>query len=387
MPEFQLPAFLKNKGVDELHAQMRQILPDDIDMSEGSHEWNMTRPSALIGAKICQYIIPEAIKLIFPTWSYDEYLNEHAKTRNITRRAATAATGTITITGTQDATIPQGSMFSTASVNDSPSVDYLSTETVKIPASGTIDVEIVCNKTGTIGNTPKNTIILVSSKLTGITSVTNAEEITGGTEEEDDESLKLRIEDYDATQGQSFVGNVNDYKRWATSVAGVGDAVVIPPDDDDDSGMVTIILTDANGDPANETLRTAVYNYIMRPDAPAERLAPVGAKLTVSAPTTMAIGIKATVELADTFNLEGVKATLLENLTKYLPTAMDEEEIKYTRIARVFSETEGVDDFKELQIGVKTGSSVAYGAANIPVDITELPTIDADDLLLTSGEV
>ena len=209
--------------------------------------------------------------------------------------------------------------------------------------------------------------------------------MTGGTETESDDSLKLRIEEYDATQGQSFVGNPSDYKRWATSVDGVGDAVVIPAEDD--SGLVTIVLTDMNGAPANETLREAVYNYIMRPDAPAERLAPIGAKLSVTAPSTMAIGIKATIELAESYNLEGVKATLLQNLTQYLPTAMEEKEVKYTRIARVFSLTEGVADFKELQIGVKSSGSVAYGVANIPIDVTELPTIDDDDLIITSGEV
>lgn len=387
MSEFQTPAFLKSNSVDDLHAQMINILPDDIDVSEGSHEWNMTRPTALIGARICQFILPEVIKLIFPTWSYGPYLDEHAKSRNITRRSATAATGTITISGAQGSTIPQGSMFSTVSVNDSPSVDYLTTETATIPQTGTVDVDIVCNKTGSVGNTPANTIIMVSSKLTGITAVNNAEDITGGTEEESDDSLKIRIEEYDATQGQSFVGNPADYKRWATSVAGVGEAVVITPEEDDDSGMVTIVLTDTNGAPANETLRTAVYNYIMRPDAPAERLAPIGAQLTVSAPSTVAIGIKATIELEDTFNLEGVKATFLQNLTQYLPTAMDEKEVKYTKIASVLSNTAGVADFKELQIGEKTGGSVTYGSSNIPITITELPTIDADDLVLTSGEV
>lgn len=385
MADFQMPAFLLDKTVDNIHAKMKQILPDDIDVSEGSHEWNMTRPTALVAAELCQYVAPEIIKLIFPTWSYGVFLDEHAKSRNITRRSATAATGTITITGTQGSTIPQGSMFSTASVNDTPSVDYLTTETVKIPQEGSVDVDIVCNKTGTVGNTPAKTVIMVSSKLTGITSVVNEKDVTGGTETESDDSLKLRIEEYDATQGQSFVGNPSDYKRWATSVDGVGDAAVIPAEDD--SGIVTIVLTDMNGAPANETLREAVYNYIMRPDAPAERLAPIEAKLSVTAPSTMAIGIKATVELADTYNIEGVKETLLQNLAQYLPTAMEEKEIKYTRIARVFSLTEGIDDYKELQIGVKTSGSVAYGAANIPIDVTELPTIADDDLIITSGEV
>ena len=101
----------------------------------------------------------------------------------------------------------------------------------------------------------------------------------------------------------------------------------------------------------------------------------------------MAIGIKATVELVAQYELEAVKQTLLKNLALYLPTAMEEKEVKYTRISQKFSETEGINDFKDLQIGVKTGDSVSYGTANIPVEITELATIDEDDLILTSGTV
>ena len=383
--EYETPYFLKNKSVDEIHAQMKAILPADIDVSEGSHEWNMTRPTALIVAMVCQFILPEVVKLTFPSWSYGDYLDMHAIQRGMERRAATAATGTITITGDANSMIPKGSMFSTASVNDEPSVDYITLEQAVIPVGGSVDVPVECTKKGVIGNTIENTVIFVSSKLTGIKAVTNAEEITGGTETESDESLIERIEEYDATQGQSFVGNPNDYKRWATSVDGVGEAIIISAQDD--SGLVTIILTDSNGAPANETLREAVYNYIMRPDAPGERLAPVNAKLSVLAPDALAIGIKATIELVDGYNLEAVTATLLENLKQYLPTAMDEQEIKYTRIARVFSETVGVNDYTDLQIGVKTDGSVTYGTTNIPIEITELPTIDEEDLLVTSGTV
>lgn len=383
--EYETPYFLKNKSVDEIHAQMKAILPADIDVSEGSHEWNMTRPTALIVAMVCQFILPEVVKLTFPSWSYGDYLDMHAIQRGLERREATAATGMITITGEVNSVIPKGSMFSTASINNIPSVDYVTLESTVIPIGGTVNVQVECTKKGVVGNTPENTVIFSAGKLSGVKSVTNNYEITGGTEAEDDASLIARIEDYDATQGQSFVGNPNDYKRWATSVDGVGEAIIISAQDD--SGLVTIILTDSNGAPANATLRTAVYNYIMRPDAPSERLAPVNAKLSVLAPTALAIGIKATIELVDGYNLEAVTTTLLENLKQYLPTAMDEQEIKYTRIARVFSETVGVNDYTDLQIGVKTAGSVTYGTTNIPIEITELPTIDEEDLLVTSGTV
>lgn len=75
MREFKIPFFLENKSANDIFEGMKLELPDDIDISEGSHEWNMTRPTALEVARICQFILPEVVKLIFPDWSYGEYLD------------------------------------------------------------------------------------------------------------------------------------------------------------------------------------------------------------------------------------------------------------------------------------------------------------------------
>lgn len=385
MAEFITPDFLLNHSTDENHNRMKSILPADLDMSEGGHAWNMTRPTALIAAELCEFVLPEVIKLIFPQWSYGEFLDHHARDRRLSRRAASAANGELIITGTVGTIIPAGCLFSTAAVNGEPSVDYKTMETVKIPDSGTVTVEVQCTQTGIIGNTPANTIVMVSSSLTGVTAVTNPEPLTGGTEEENDESLIQRITEYDWSQGDNYVGSVADYKRWATSVPGVGSATIIPAQDT--SGLVTIIVTDANGDPATEQLCTSVYNHIMRPDNANERLAPVNAFLEVVPPSTMEIGITAVVELSDDATLESVRAAFLAQLALYLPVALDEGEIKYTRVAAALAATEGANDFSELQIGLKTAGSITYGTANIPITANQLPTISADDLILASGTV
>lgn len=385
MAEFETPIFLKNHSPEEVFALMKRVLPDDIDMSEGGHAYNFTMPTALVIAEVCEFVLPEVVKLIFPEYSYGEFLDAHAKDRSMSRRAANAASGELTITGTPKTVIPAGSLFSTASVNDEPSVDYATLEAVTIPDTGSVTVDIQCTQTGIIGNTQANTVILVSSRLTGVTAVTNTEALTGGTEEEDDESLIERITEYDRSQGDNFVGSVSDYKRWATSVSGVGNATIIPANDT--TGLVTIIITDANGDPATEQLCTAVYNYIMRPDSPNERLAPVNANIKVQPPSTTEIGISATVELTEDATLESVKTAFAAQLALYLPVALDDGEIKYTRVAAALAATEGANDYSNLQIGLKNGDTVAYGTANISITSSQLPTISLDDLNLTAGTV
>lgn len=386
MAEFVTPEFLQNSTTDDIHKVILAVLPADIDVSEGSHAWNLTRSTALAVAEMREFHLPEAIKLIFPEWSYGEFVDSHAKSRGMTRRAAVAATGELTITGNAGTSIPAGSLFSTASVNGEPSVDYMVLESAVIPEEGSVTVDIQCTQTGIIGNTQADTIVLVSGNIKGIKAVTNAKAITGGTAEESDESLIQRIVDKDQSQGDSFTGCVSDYKRWAMEVPGVGSATVISAQDD--TGLVTIILTDANGDPATEKLCAEVYEHIMQPDNPDERLAPINAYLSVVPPATMEIGIKVTVELVDNGTLEGVRTAYMTNLTSYLMEALDEGEIKYTRLWAALSATAGVNDFTDLQFGAKgEDGTITYGTSNIRITSSQLPTITSDDLILTAGTV
>ena len=385
MAELATPEFLQNHSVSDIFAKLKTIMPADIDLSEGGHAYNFLIASALVLAEAYEYTLPEVIKLIFPTYSYGEFLDHHAKTRGLTRKSATSASGYVTVTGKANVTIPAGSLFSTATTYDETSMLYESLETVEIPASRTVKVGIRCTQPGPVGNTGKDTVILVASRLIGVTTVTNEEPITGGTEEETDESLIERIAAYDKSQGSNYVGSMADYKRWATSVDGVGSATIIPAQDT--SGLVTIVLTDANGEPATEQLCESVYNYIMKPDSPYERLAPVNALLLVVPPDTMEISISAVVELADDATLESVKASFAALLTAYLATAMDEGEIKYTRVAAALAAAEGANDYSNLQIGLKEGDTVSYSTSNIAITSSQLPAINLDDLILTAGTV
>ena len=95
----------------------------------------------------------------------------------------------------------------------------------------------------------------------------------------------------------------------------------------------------------------------------------------------------ATVELEEDATIEAVKADFLANLALYLPEALEDKEVKYSRVWAILSATEGVNDFSGLQIGEKTDGVVTYGTSNIAITTSELPTVDTDDLNLTAGTV
>lgn len=379
MAELQLPSFLEEQGIDKLHKEMMTVLPETIDKSEGGHPWNLTRPSAYLGAYFAQFIVPEAIKLIFPQFAedYADIMDEHAKNRGLVRKAATAATGEIVVTGSAGTNIPKGSAFSTASVNGEPAVEFKTTALAVIDETGTVTVGIEATETGSVGNVPAGTIILKANQITGISAVTNLVETSGGTEEETTESLQQRIMDYDMAKGVSFVGSEADYKRWALEVNGTGNAIVIEPSDD--SGLIKIVLTDANGAPANEELRQAVYDHIMRPDAPEERLAPInGGYIQVVAPEYVSVTISAIVE-TDGTPLSAIKTALVDGLADYVVEASEDREIRYSKVYSIISNTPGVEDFKSFLLN--------GGTSNIPINETQVLGVSEDTITLTEGTV
>lgn len=94
------PAFLQGQSVDEIHQRMMNALPANIDKGEGQIPWDFTRPAALEKAEFVEFELNETIKLIFPQWAYDQYLNLHAQKQGIVRRPANKSSGYVTVEAT-----------------------------------------------------------------------------------------------------------------------------------------------------------------------------------------------------------------------------------------------------------------------------------------------
>lgn len=373
----ELPEFLQNKSTDEIHTQMLDSMPGDIDKSQGQHPYNYTRPTAMIASELCQQTLPEIIKLIFPMYAYGEWLDYHAQMRGISRRPATASSGTLQLTVAKNTNIPVGSQFSTASVDGQPSVVFETMQGKFNLPEGEAEVPVKCMQTGTVGNVIAGTVIFKLSQLSGVTAVTNPEAITGGTEEEDDDSLRARIVSLDQSQSVSYVGSVADYKRWSLEVPGVGGVTVIPAQDD--SGLVTLVITDSNGDPANEEICQNVYDYIMSPADPELRLTAPNVKLSVIPPTITELFISATVEVGTGSSLDAIKTAFIEAVQAYLDTARSDGEVRYTQIGKILAGISGVYDYDALTLN--------SGTTNISITNTQLPQVTSDSVLLTQGVV
>lgn len=379
MAEFPIPSFIEEATTENIHQKILSYMPDDIDKSEGSFAWDIvSRPAARMFAYLMQYALIEGVKIAFPRYSYGEYLDELAKSNSLQRKAATHATGTITVTGTAGVSIPVGSVFSTESTSGTESIDFETTGTAVIGEGGTVDIAVQCTEAGTNGNVSTGTIIMKSSNLPdGINTVTNTKPTEGGTDEEDDESLIERIENAEQSKSVSYVGSVSDYKRWAESVDGVGKAIVIPAQDN--SGMVTIVLTDANGDPASDVLCQAVYDEIIGvKEDQSDRLTNInGNLLTVKAPETVEIAVSATLYLDNTVSLSEIKTAYLTALSEYLTTTNSTGEVKYSKICSLLLDMDGVEDYSDVTLN--------EGTVNISLEKDEIAVATAETITLVKG--
>lgn len=376
--ELELPDFLNNSSEKEIHEKMLSNLPEDIDKSEGGFPWDFTRPTAIEIAELKEYVLVEVLKSLSPVTCEESYLLDyHADGRGLVRRESVNATGYVTVTAKAGLVIPLGYGFSTEADDEGNTIDFVTTEEVTVDSLGNAKIPIEAAEGGSASNVGVNAIVLHTGDETGelldeIISVTNEEAVTGGLDEEDDDTLRERIVEYDRSHDISYVGNVADYKRWALSVPGVGAVTVIPAKDD--SGIIKIILMDQNGVPASKQIQDAVYDYIMRPDSESDRLAPPNAVLEITAPETVVVNISVVVYLREA-EIGDVQNDLKAALQSYLlNVSSNDSAVRISAINSILGAVSGIYDYDSVQInGVSKNVDLESGQMPVlgTVTITE----------------
>lgn len=364
---FVAPPFLEDQSADAIHQRMLDKLPADIDKTEGGFPWDFTMPTALEKAELLQYHLMEAVKLMHFMFANGIYLDYHAEAVGLTRKSAVAASGTIHLTGSPGVEIPAGFEFAVPANGETAAIIYETTEDAVIDSSGEVDIPIEAQEPGTDGNVSAYTItIMASPSITGIQTISNPNPITGGAEIENDDDLRERIREVCESADASFCGCDADYKRWAMEIDGVGQAIIVP--EWNGAGTVKVILIDSNGEPANQSIISAVYNSIVSPDDRDGRKAPIGATVTVTAPTIASISISCTVSIAAGYEIGDIRDALRERITAHLVTAQAEGVIKLTKLGAVIIETEGITDYSALKVN--------NGTSNVVLSQDEYPVIE-----------
>lgn len=362
---FEHPSWLDGVSAKGIQKNMMDNLPPDIDTTEAGWIWDLTYPTALEKAEILQYHLIRTLQVMHPMWATGRWLDYHANENGLERKSANKAYGTVTVVGTVGKTIPAGFVFSVPASGDAAAIDFETLAETVIPGSGKIDITVQAVVAGKGGNVTNDTITIMREPMKGITSITNAAAITGGAAEESDDSLRQRLDDLLAGKGDSFVGNNADYVRWAKEVSGVGNAHTIP--EWNGPNTVKVVVIDTDGLPANDQILQNVYTHIYG-TTPKDlaRLAPIGAILTVAAPTPITINYACKLKLDAGMTKETAITSYKTKLSSYYSAdATSEGAIKYVMAAAILAEMDGVDDF--------VGFTMNGGANNISFDEDEYP--------------
>ena len=201
-----------------------------------------------------------------------EYLDRWASIYGLVRKQPSLASGTVVFTVLEEgATVPEGTLLQA----DNEAV-Y---ETTSAVSEGKASVRALT--AGTAGNVSAGDTLVLVSPIEGISSeCKTAEGISGGADEETDESLRARL--LSRVREPPHAGTAADYKAWALEIEGVTRAWVYPLEGG--PGTVTIrFVCDNSSDilPSAEMIKK-VQAYI-------DSVRPVTANVTVSAPTIQAI--------------------------------------------------------------------------------------------------
>lgn len=158
---------------------------------------------------------------IFPDSAEAENMARWAAIWGVTRKAASAATGTADLTGVNGSILPEGTLFVR-----SDGAEYRATATATI-AAGIASVSVEATVPGTKGNAPAAQKLNLVSPIAGVNSVaTLTAGATTGANEEDDDSLRSRL--LTRIQQPPHGGNRQDYINWALEVPGVTRAWIAP---------------------------------------------------------------------------------------------------------------------------------------------------------------
>lgn len=345
------------KSFEEFREEVLENISDRYSKIEGSY-------TSDIVAGVCRELeklsenIASLESAIFVTADSGEYLIRRCADYGITRKLATAAVITVTVTADTDTVLKSG-----AELTDSNGkVFFELTQATELTASVPTEVTAVCTSTGKL-SIPENSIRFVSS-VSGIV-ITNEAQISG-TDDETDEALFRRLQF--RLKNQPGCGTAADYKRWALEIPGVGYARVKVGA----GAIITYIADDDCGPVSSAQISAVMANY--------DEKRPLGAVVGVSSATVRYASIAATVQLFDGYSLQEVQAAYEDMLHSYIgEIAFDDrtDVLTLARLSHYLMSIEGVADITAFTLN--NGSSNWNISGIIPAFAVTLTASEAKD--------
>lgn len=241
-------------------------------------------------------------KQLFTATATRQYLTLIGQSYGIIRNLSTAASGQVRVNGANGTVVNINTIFSRAD-----GVQYLALSGAVIGGSGYVLIDAIATTVGVNTNAIEDTQLNSATPIAGATSIiVGVGGMTGGSDDESDDSYRARIEL--RLQNQGGAGTRADWERWARGFgANVTRVWVFPLVQG--AGTVGIVFAEDNAlivpSPAQIT---AMQTYL-------EGFEPAGSTVYVYAPTLVPIDFT----IAETpSGLPAVRQSITEELTDLL---------------------------------------------------------------------
>lgn len=365
--EVDIQSFIGEQDKAAVQKRLMECVSDEYDKTQGSFMYDTIMPTTL--EFLLMYItLTQVLRVINPNTTYGEFLKGYASSLGVDKKEAGYASGELIATGEENTIIPKGYLFSTevpANRSISPKY-YVSRREVVIPQSGTAIIPIIAEKAGASQNVRANEIVVVCKTITGLTSVTNPESITNGTDEETDSELLARFRE--RAQNPPSSGNVRDYIRWAKEISGVDEVLPEPLWAGPGTVKLTIIC---NGEAADQSIIDEVKQYIdPYPEGTGAGKAPIGAIVTVGTVVMSNTNVKIpNIRYKDSADIENTKAEILSSISSYLKTIPLGGIIRIVKIEAAIGSVSDVIGFDDVLIAID--GSDDYKNEDIQLDMAK----------------
>ncbi len=282
---------------------------------------------------------------IMPDTADPEYIEMHAALRGLTLKAATFASGTISLSGEPGSEALSGL---TAKI-DGTEILVVTTSGGTLDANGSLSVACRASAPGVCPDF-EAAHALLQSPPSGVNAVCQIT-LTGGTNASTHAELLAELLYY--MRNPPGGGNRFDYVRWAMEVPGVTGAWCYPARRG--LGTVDIVIVSAGGLPSPEVLAAAQAHIdterpVACPDA------------RVFAPVPLSIGVTAALRLAAGYTLPGLQSQAETLLAQYFAGVEPGGEVVHVRMEALLLSMPGVVD---VQITAPAGN-IQAGALEWP---------------------
>ena len=272
---------------------------------------------------------------MFPQTATGERLDLHAIQKGITRKSATKATGTLTF-GRSNAlsynvSIPIGTVCSTV---DTDGTKYITTAEAVLKAGKTsVDVTAEAVVGGVIGNTSKETITVLITPPSGISSVINKANFAGGTDAESDEELRRRI--CWAYSMPSNGTNSAFYRDYVLSFNDVYSVNVVPRA----RGIGTVdIYVAGKGKVLSDEIIETIQKGI-------SSMKEINVDVVVKSPTILKCSFTAIVYIKDGYRYESVIQEIYPAIKRYFNTLSIGESVDMNKVIAEVCKVQGLKKF------------------------------------------